>query len=52
MTLRNKKRHALDDSIMAVFKSDNHKWYLNEMDPEEAAERKKRKEEFQSLYSK
>ncbi len=49
---KQKNGHALEDAIMAVLKSDNHKWYLNEMDPEEAAERKKRKEEFQSRYSK
>lgn len=30
---------------------DNHKWYIDEMDPDEAEERAKRKEEFKARYS-
>ncbi len=30
----------------------NHRWYINEMDPEEEARREKRRKEFESRYSK
>jgi hypothetical protein len=42
---------ALSDAIETVLHSDNHKWYINQMDPEEAEERAKRKEEFKARYS-
>lgn len=42
---------ALSDAIDAVLQSDNHKWYIDQMDPAEAEERAKRKEEFKARYS-
>ena len=43
---------ALADAIQGVLESDNHKWYLNQMDPEEAAEHAERKKKFTSRYEK
>jgi len=41
---------ALKAKIEEVLSSGNHKWFLNQMDPEEAARRKKEQEEFQRRY--
>lgn len=41
---------ALEAKISEVLNHNNHKWYLNKMDPEEQAERKQRMEEFQERY--
>jgi hypothetical protein len=41
---------ALEAKIEEVLNDDNHKWILNKMDEEEAAERKKRMEEFKGRY--
>lgn len=49
---KQKLGHTLEDSIREVLESEDHKWYLNQMDPEEASERKKRKEEFNARYEK
>ncbi len=38
--------------IDAVLNSDNHKWYVNKMDPAELEMRKKRAEEFKARYEK
>jgi hypothetical protein len=38
--------------IDAVLNSDNHKWYVNKMDPAELEMRKKRAEEFKARYNK
>ena len=35
-----------------LLNSDNHKWYLNKMDPEEAKARQERQEEFKERYEK
>jgi hypothetical protein len=43
---------ALSDKLHEILKSDNHKWYLGEMDPEEAARRKQAAEEFKKRYEK
>ena len=42
---------ALEAKLDEVLNSDNHKWYLNKMDPEEAAEREQRQQEFKARYS-
>lgn len=42
---------ALRAKIDEVLSSDNHKWYLGEMDPEEAARRKQAAEDFKKRYS-
>lgn len=41
---------ALEAKIEEVLKSNNHRWFLGEMDEEERAERQRRMEEFQSRY--
>ena len=41
---------ALKEKIDEVLNSDNHKWYLDKMDPEEARKRRKEQEEFQRRY--
>jgi formate-dependent nitrite reductase cytochrome c552 subunit len=41
---------ALKTKIDEVLNSDNHKWFINKMDPEEAAKRKREQEEFQKRY--
>ncbi|MDP6987494.1 MAG: hypothetical protein QGG74_05565, partial [Phycisphaerales bacterium] len=40
----------LQSAIDEVLGSDDHKWFLGEMDPEEAAARKKAAEEFRARY--
>ena len=40
----------LQKKIKEVLNSDDHKWYLNKMDPEEAARRKAAREEFKKRY--
>lgn len=42
---------ALSDAIDTVLQSDNHKWYINQMNPAEAEERERRKAEFNARYS-
>ncbi len=41
---------ALETKLEEVLNSGNHKWFLNKLDPEERAARKKRQEEFQKRY--
>lgn len=43
---------ALDAKLTEVLESSNHRWYLNKLDPEEAARRKKAAEEFKARYDK
>jgi hypothetical protein len=43
---------ALKAKLDGVLGSDDHKWYLGKMDPEEAARRKKAAEEFNQRYQK
>ncbi len=47
---RQAKGKHLAETIKKVLSSDNHKWYINEMDPEEEAMRKERQQEFRSRY--
>jgi len=42
----------LQAKIEEVLGSQDHKWYINEMDPEEAAKRKAAQEEFKNRYKK
>lgn len=49
---RQAKGKHLAETIDKILSSDNHKWYINAMDPEEAAMRKERQQEFQSRYKK
>ncbi len=49
------KKQAAEDLKALIEKtltSDNHKWYLNQMDPEEKARREKAVQEFQKRYAK
>ena len=41
---------VLRAKIDEVLNSDNHKWFINKMDPKEAAKRKKEQEDFQRRY--
>ncbi|MBI2431279.1 MAG: hydroxylamine oxidoreductase [Candidatus Hydrogenedentes bacterium] len=41
---------ALQAKLDEVLSSDNHKWFLNKMDPAEVELRKKRQEEFKARY--
>ncbi|MDP6553134.1 MAG: multiheme c-type cytochrome [Pirellulaceae bacterium] len=41
---------ALQTKLDSVLNSDDHKWFLGKMDPEEAARRKKAAEEFKARY--
>jgi len=41
---------TLNQLIEATLNGDNHKWYLNKMDPEEKARRQQAVEEFQGRY--
>lgn len=41
---------ALKAKIDEVLNSDNHKWFIDKMDPKEAAKRKKEREDFQMRY--
>ena len=43
---------ALEAKLDEVLHSEDHRWYLGEMDPEEAARRKKAMEEFKARYDK
>lgn len=43
---------ALEKKLGEVLGSANHRWYLNQMDPAEKAERARRQAEFQQRYSK
>jgi len=43
---------ALEKKLAEVLGSPNHRWYLNQMDPAEKAERARRQAEFQQRYSK
>lgn len=43
---------ALQAKLNSVLNSENHKWYLGKMDPEEAARRKRDAEEFKARYKK
>jgi len=45
-----KAAKALKAKIDEVLNSDNHKWFINKMDPQEAAKRKKEQEDFQKRY--
>jgi hypothetical protein len=45
-----KQAQALQAKIDEVLNSKDHKWFLNKMDPEEAARRKKAQEEFDERY--
>jgi hypothetical protein len=49
---KNKARAAkkLESLLETILKSDDHKWYLGEMDPEEKARRKQAAEEFEAGY--
>lgn len=44
--------NVLEKKIAEVLSSANHRWYLNQMDPAEKAERERRQKEFQSRYGK
>lgn len=49
------RRHlaeALDAKLSEVLESENHRWFLDKMDPAEAARRKQAAEEFNSRYGK
>ncbi|MHC4413779.1 MAG: multiheme c-type cytochrome [Planctomycetota bacterium] len=46
-----KAAEALEAKIKAVLNTDDHKWYLGKMDPEEVARRKRAAEEFRSRYA-
>jgi hypothetical protein len=41
---------ALAAKLDEVLNSDDHKWYLNKLDPAEKAKRKKAAEEFKARY--
>ncbi len=43
---------ALKNKLDEILSSENHRWYLGKMSPAEAAERKKRQEEFKARYNK
>jgi hypothetical protein len=43
---------ALQAKLDEVLASKNHRWYIGEMDPEEAADRAKAAEEFKKRYAK
>jgi hypothetical protein len=47
---KKKAAETLDKLIEETLNSDNHRWYLNKMDPDEKARRQKAVEEFQSRY--
>jgi hydroxylamine dehydrogenase len=51
-TERIKAAEALETKLNEVLNSNNHKWFLGKMDPEEAARRKKAAEEFKQRYNK
>jgi hypothetical protein len=41
---------ALDAKLTEVLNSDDHKWFLGKMDPDEAARRKQAADEFKARY--
>ncbi len=41
---------ALEEKIKAVLGSDDHRWFIGKMDPEEKARRKKQMEDFKGRY--
>ncbi len=41
----------LEKKLDEVLNSENHRWYLGKLDPEEAARRKKAAEEFKARYN-
>jgi len=47
---RIKAAEALQARLDELLNSDDHKWFLGKMDPEEAARRKKAAEEFKARY--
>lgn len=47
---RRQAAEALQAKLDEVLNSENHRWYLNKMDPAEAEARKKRQEEFKARY--
>ena len=47
-----KAAETLQAAIDEVLQSDDHKWFIGEMDPEEAVARKKAAEEFRTRYKK
>jgi hypothetical protein len=47
---RTKAAETLKARLMEVLNSDDHKWYLGKMDPQEAARRKQAAEEFKARY--
>ncbi|MBX7255626.1 MAG: hydroxylamine oxidoreductase [Candidatus Hydrogenedentes bacterium] len=47
---RQKAGHDLAAKLEEVLNSENHKWYLDKMTPEEREMRKKRQEEFKARY--
>jgi hydroxylamine dehydrogenase len=49
---KQKEAQALQAKIDAVLNSDDHKWYLDKMGPEEKARRQKAAEEFKARYTK
>ena len=42
----------LEHKLSEVLESDNHRWFLGKMSPEEAAKRKKAAQEFKARYAK
>ncbi|MFC1736585.1 multiheme c-type cytochrome [Candidatus Hydrogenedentota bacterium] len=46
----NKAAKKLRDTLDEILNSENHRWYLNKIDPMEAAVRAKRQEEFKARY--
>ena len=49
---KQKAAKALQAKLDEVLNSDDHKWYLNKLDPKQAAARKKAADEFKARYSK
>lgn len=49
---RSEQAKKLEAKIKEVLESEDHKWYINKMDPEEAAKRKAAQKEFQQRYKK
>lgn len=48
---KQQEAEALQAKLDEVLNSDDHKWYLDKLDPEEKARRKKAAEEFKARYS-
>ena len=47
-----KAAKVTEDRLNEILNSENHRWYLNKMDPEEKEKRKARQTEFKSRYTK